>query len=109
LLRGATHVVQSKAKDAVYRTNPTHHLPKPRDLVHFSYTPRGIHNETNYQCLRAEKVRRTCVHALHVIDARKLHGQAAVSILMKRSLALQNKIVVLARDFNSILNEKMLN
>ena len=98
MVSGATHVDQSKAKSSANRTNPTHHLPKPRDLVHFSYTPRGIHNETNYQCLKAQKVRRTCVHALHVIVARKLLGMAVASTLKKRSLALLNKTVAAANQ-----------
>jgi hypothetical protein len=68
-------------------------LPKPGDLVHFSYTPRGIDNETNNHCLRAEKVRRKCVHALHVIVARKLLGMAVASTLKKHSQVFLNKTV----------------
>jgi len=41
-----------------------------------------------------------------VIVARKLLGQAVVSILMKRSPALPSKIAAPARDFYSIHDEK---
>jgi hypothetical protein len=43
-----------------------------------------------------------------VIVARKLLGQAVVSILMKRSLVWQNKIVVLVENSYSISTEGML-
>jgi hypothetical protein len=60
-------------------------------------------------CQKAQREVRKCVHALHVIVARKLLGQAAVSILMKRSLVLPNKIAAPAKDIYLIYNEKMVN
>jgi hypothetical protein len=46
---------------------------------------------------------------LHVIVVKRLHGQAAVSILMKRSPVLPNKIAAPAKDINRIYKEKMVN
>ncbi len=57
----------------------------------------------------AEREVRKCVHALHVIVARKLLGQAVVSILMKLWQAFQNKIVAPAEHLDPIQNEKMVN
>jgi hypothetical protein len=56
----------------------------------------------------AEREVRKCVHALHVIVARKLLGQAVVSILMKRLRALLNRTVVPVEAINPISTEGML-